>query len=249
MLPLATELPPPPAAQALYGRVLLITGAGSGLGRAVALHAARMGATCVLVGKTVRSLEATFDDIVTAGGAMPAIYPVNLAGANWGDLAEVAITVDKQLGRLDGLCLSAAHFKTFTRMDDITPKEWLESLQVNLTANFALMRHCLPMLREAPAGRVMWVSDLGGRMAKPFQGAYGVSKAAMEAMLGQWALELADTPLRLHSLDPGPMRTGIRLKGYPGEVLEETPPPDAAADWLLRILASDAPSAAWSRRD
>lgn len=244
--PLPTAAPRP---DALKNQVVLITGAGDGLGKATALQAAALGATCVLLGRTVKKLENTFDTILATGGPEPAIYPLNLTGANWGDLAEVALTVEKAFGRLDALCLIAAHFKTFTRMEDVEPKDWLESLQVNLTASFALTRHCLPMLREAPLGRVLFVSDAGGRSAKPFQGAYGISKAAVETMAAQWALEGgADSRLRFHSFDPGPMRTGIRLKGYPGEVLEQTPTPEAAAGALLRVLCSEAPSSRWSTR-
>jgi NAD(P)-dependent dehydrogenase (short-subunit alcohol dehydrogenase family) len=249
MLPF-NELPvAEPTADALKDQVILITGAGDGFGKATALQAATLGATCVLLGKTVKKLEATFDAIVAAGGAEPAIYPINLTGANWGDLAEVALTIDKTFGRLDVLCLAAAHFKTFTRMEDVEPKDWLETLQVNLTASFALTRHCLPLLQAAPRGQVVFVGDAGGRKAKPFQGAYGISKVAVETMAAQWALEAgADSRLRFHSFDPGPMRTGIRLKGYPGEVLEQTPPPSLAASALMRVLTSDAPSSAWSTR-
>ena len=249
MLPLTKVPTTEPAADALKNQIVLITGAGDGLGKAAALQAAALGATCVLLGKTVKKLESTFDAIVAAGGAEPAIYPLNLTGANWGDLAEVAQTLDTHFGRLDVLCLAAAHFKTFTRMEDIEPKDWLESLQVNLTASFALTRHCLPLLRAAPRGRVLYVTDIGGRVAKPFQGAYGISKTALEVMAAQWAQEGgAGSTLRFHTFDPGPMRTATRLKGYPGEVLEQTEPPQAAARALMRILASDAPSSAWSAR-
>lgn len=249
MLPVNALPSQDPAPGALNGQVMLITGAGDGLGKAAALQAAALGASCVLLGKTVKKLEATFDAIVAAGGPEPAIYPLNLAGANWGDLAEVSMTIEKAFGRLDALCLMAAHFKTFTRMDNVEPKDWLETLQVNLTASFALTRHCLPLLQAAPMGRVVYATDIGGRVAKPFQGAYGISKAALEAMATQWALESGPSAApRFHTFDPGPMRTGIRLKGYPGEVLEQTPPPQAAARALMRLLVSDAPSGAWSAR-
>lgn len=249
MLPVNALPSQDPAPGALNGQVMLITGAGDGLGKAAALQAAALGASCVLLGKTVKKLEATFDAIVAAGGPEPAIYPLNLAGANWGDLAEVSMTIEKAFGRLDALCLMAAHFKTFTRMDNVEPKDWLETLQVNLTASFALTRHCLPLLQAATMGRVVYATDIGGRVAKPFQGAYGISKAALEAMAAQWALEggPGSAPC-FHTFDPGPMRTGIRLKGYPGEVLEQTPPPQAAARALMRLLVSDAPSGAWSAR-
>lgn len=221
----------------LRGKVVLITGAGDGLGRATALAAARQGAQTVLLGRTVAKLEATDDAIRAAGGIEAALYPLNLAGATWGDLAEVAMTVEKTFGRLDALIHCAAHFKTFARVEHVEPKDWLESLQVNLTAAYALTRHCLPLLAASGAGTVVFVGDAGGLTPKPFQGAYGVSKAALQTLCAQWQLEQpADGPLRFHCFYPGPMRTGLRLKGYPGEHPEQTPPPEAAAERLLALL-------------
>lgn len=241
---MAHALPPDPASvipaqlseDHLAGRVILITGAGGGLGQALAVAVARLGATPVLLGRTVAKLEAT-DDAVRAVGGEAALYPINLTGATWGDLAEVAMTLEREFGRLDGLVHAAAHFKTFTRMEDVEPKDWLESLQVNLTAAFALTRHCLPLLRASGDGSVVFVADQGGRHAKPFQGAYGIAKAALETLSAQWAHEQrADAPVRFNTYYPGPMRSGIRLKGYPGEVLDEVPVPETALPRLLWLL-------------
>jgi NAD(P)-dependent dehydrogenase (short-subunit alcohol dehydrogenase family) len=231
--------PPPadPALPDLHGKVLLITGAGDGLGRATAIAAARQGAQTVLLGRTTAKLEATDDAIRSAGGLEAALYPLNLSGATWADLAEVAMTVEKAFGRLDALIHCAAHFKTFARVEHVEPKDWLESLQVNLTAVFALTRHCLPLLTASGHGNVVFVGDAGGRVSKPFQGAYGVSKAALETLCAQWQLEQpADSALRFHCFHPGPMRTNLRLRGYPGERPEQSPPPEAAAARLLALL-------------
>jgi NAD(P)-dependent dehydrogenase (short-subunit alcohol dehydrogenase family) len=235
-----TPLPPLPtpfAPDHLNDRVILVTGAGDGLGRAIACAAAAHGATVVLLGRTIKKLEATDDAIQRQGSREAGLYPLNLTGATWGDLAEVAMTLEKTYGRLDGIVHAAAHFKTFAKLEDVEPKDWLESLQVNLTAAFALTRHCLPLLRAAPDASVVFVTDRGGRQAKAFQGAYGISKAAVEMMSAQWALEQpAERRLRFNTYDPGPMRTGLRLKGYPGEVPEQVPPPEDAVPGLLWLL-------------
>lgn len=236
-----TDAPPLSfASDHLDGRVILITGAGDGLGRALAIAAAGLGASVVLLGRTIAKLEATDDAIRAAGGAPAALYPVNLTGATWGDLAEVAMTLETEFGRLDGLVHAAAHFKTFTRMEDVEPKDWLESLQVNLTAPFALTRHCLPLLRSSGDASVVFVADQGGRRPKPFQGAYGIAKAAIETLSAQWAHEQTpDAPVRFNTYYPGPMRSGVRLKGYPGEVLDQVPAPDTAVPRLLWLLGPD----------
>lgn len=229
-----------PSAQLLQGRSLLITGAGDGLGKAAALACARHGATVVLLGRTVKKLEAVYDAIEQAGGAKPAIYPMNLAGASWNDYADLAATLDKELGRLDGILHCAAHFKQFGALDDIDPRDWIESLQVNVTAPYALTRHCLPLLLRAPDASVVFLTDRAGRAAKPFQGAYGLSKAALENLSSMWAQELENKPaLRFNTYYPGAMRTALRLRGYSGEVSDTLPLPESVVHQLLWLLGPD----------
>jgi NAD(P)-dependent dehydrogenase (short-subunit alcohol dehydrogenase family) len=239
MNPDLPALPPAFAPDYLRERVILITGAGDGLGKAAALAAARHGASVILLGRTVRKLEAVYDQIEAAGGPTPAIYPLNLAGANWGDYGELAATLDREFGRLDGLVHCAAHFKTFTRLEDLDPREWLETLQVNLTAAFSLTQQLLPLLRAGDEASVVFVSDAAGRTPKAFHGAYGVSKAALESLARTWALELGPGQPRLNTYYPGPLRTGLRLKGYPGETLEQVPSPESAVPRLLWLLGPE----------
>jgi len=234
---------PVPAAYAapadlLAGRVVLVTGAGDGLGRATALSCARHGATVVLLGRTVAKLEKLYDDIKSAGLPEPAIYPLNLAGATWNDYEQLAATIEREFGRLDGLVHCAAHFKSFAPLASVEPTDWLEALQVNVTAVFALTRHCLPLLEKSAAAAVVLVSDAVGRRGKAYAGAYGVSKFALEGLMQIWADELEGAGrVRVNSLDPGPMDTALRRKGYTRGAA--APPPDAAARALLWLLGPD----------
>ncbi|SFF34355.1 NAD(P)-dependent dehydrogenase, short-chain alcohol dehydrogenase family [Fontimonas thermophila] len=229
-----------PSPQLLAGRHILITGAGDGLGRAAALACAAHGATVILLGRTVRKLEAVYDEIERAGYPQPAIYPLHLGGASWKDYADLADAIEREFGRLDGLLHCAAHFKAFMPMTDIDPQEWIETLQVNLTAPFALTRQLLPLLQASADAAVVFVADRHGRKAHAYDGIYGISKAAVEQMMRIWAQELDSHPqLRLNSFDPGPLRTALRLKGYPGEKPTQVPPPETAVPALLWLLGPD----------
>lgn len=231
---------PPP--QLLKQRVVLITGAGDGLGRATALAAAGSGAQVVLLGRTVRKLEAVYDEIEKSGGPAPALYPLNLAGASWHDYGELAATIEREFGRLDGIVHCATQFKQFQPLDDIAPHEWIESLQVNLTGPYALTRQCLPLLLKSPDACVVFVTDAVGREPKPFAGAYGAAKAAIENLAAMWTQELAQhRNLRFAAFNPGPMKTGVRLRGYPGEKSAGLPGPEIPAQKILRMLASALP--------
>lgn len=231
----------------LASRTVLVTGAGDGLGRATALACARAGATVVLLGRTVAKLEKVYDEIKAGGDPEPAIYPLNLAGATWSDYAQLADTVGREFGALHGIAHCAAHFKSFAPLASVEPKDWLETLQVNLTAVFALTTHCLPLLERSAAatdGRgsagasVVFVSDARGRQGKAYSGAYGVSKFALEGLMQTWAQELESAAhVRVNSLDPGPMETALRRKGYDRGA--PAPAPDAAARAVLWLLAPD----------
>lgn len=234
-----TDYQPQPGS--LKDRVILITGAGDGLGKATALAAAKAGATVILLGRTIKKLEATYDAIEKAQGPQPGIVPLNLNGATWNDHLALAETLEAEFGRLDGLVHCAAHFTGFARLAELTPKDWMDSVQTNLTAAYVLSRCSLPLLEKSADASLVFISDVGGRQPKAYHGAYGITKAAVEAMSATWAQECASShpKLRINSYYPGPMRTAIRVKGYAGEGVQETPPPDAAARRLLWLLGPE----------
>jgi NAD(P)-dependent dehydrogenase (short-subunit alcohol dehydrogenase family) len=164
---------------------------------------------------------------------------MNLLSATWADLFELAETIEREFGRLDGLVHCAAHFTSFSPFTEIQPKDWMDSVQVNLTAAYTLTRLCLPLLKAAPEAAVVFVSDAAGREPKPLRGAYGVTKYAIEGMVKSWSLELALSPnLRLHTYDPGPMKTELRGRGYISEEVQRMPEPETAVPGLLRLLTS-----------
>jgi NAD(P)-dependent dehydrogenase (short-subunit alcohol dehydrogenase family) len=232
-----TELPAgyAPSPDLLQGRTVLVTGAGDGLGRATSLLCAQAGAMLILAGRSVARLEAVYDAIVKGGGEQPAIYPLDLSGATWGDYEQLASTVEREFGLLHGVVHCAAHFKGFAPLATAEPKDWLESLQVNLTAAFALTRHCLPLLERTGDASVVFVSDDCGRQAKAYAGPYGVAKFALEGMVQGWSQELeAAGRVRMNTLDPGPMDTALRRRGYTSRGDARDPAHAAAAvAWLL----------------
>jgi len=228
-----------PAADALKDRVVLITGAGDGIGRATALAAAAHGATVVLLGRTIAKLEATYDAIEAAGGAQPAIYPVDLAGASAHDFALMAERLEQAFARLDGLVHCAATFPYLSRIDDYEPEIWGGVLQINLSAPFMVTQACLPLLRRAQDASVVFLSDTVGRHGRAHWGAYAVSKFGVEGLMQTLADELSQSAVRVNSLDPGPTRTRLRAQAYPAEDPSHLKAPEAVAPLLLWLLGPD----------
>lgn len=237
----------PPAAwsseHALAQRVVLVTGATGGLGGATALACADAGATVVLCGRKVRPLEKIYDDIVARGGAQPAIFPIDLAGASPDDYAMLADAISEQLGRLDGIVHAAVHFAGLTPVTMEEPEKWLRDLHVNVTAPLWLTRACMPLLEAAHDSAVVFVLDDPQRMASAHWAGYGVSKAALQQLASILHDENDDGALRVHCLLPAPMRTGLRRLAWFGENLTRHPLPDASAAAAVYLLSADAMAA------
>src|SRR5690625_5060278 len=182
-----------PAPDLLAGRVIMVTGAGAGIGRAAALAYASHGATVILAGRTTARLEAVYDDIVAAGGPEPAIVPVDLAGATLEDCRHIAERIDSQLGRLDGLLHNAGVLGERKRIEDTSPESWEEVLRVNVSAAFLLTRALLPLLKAAPDASLIFTSSGVGRQGRAWWGAYAVSKFATEGLMQVLADELGSS--------------------------------------------------------
>lgn len=207
-----------PAPDELRDRVILVTGAGGGIGRALSLALAAHGATVILSGRTVRKLESTYDEILKAEGPKPGIAPLNLEKAVAGDYDQLADAVGKTYGRLDGLVHNAAILGTLSPIEHYDVPTWCRVLHVNLTAAFALTQVCLPWLRKSQDASIIFTSSSVGRVGRGLWGAYAASKFGVEGLSQVLADELRSTPsMRVNCINPGAARTAMRLQAFPAE--------------------------------
>jgi NAD(P)-dependent dehydrogenase (short-subunit alcohol dehydrogenase family) len=229
-----------PTPDLLNDRVILITGAGDGIGRAVAQACAAHGATVILLGRTIAKLEAVYDAIEQAGHPQPAIYPMNLEGATAKDYTDLAATLEREFGRLDGLLHNAAILGSLSPIAHQDVDLWFKVMQVNLNAPFLLTRACLGLLMGAPDASLVFTSDGVGRAGRAYWGAYGVSKYGIEGLCRILAEELeTNTQVRVNSIDPGAVRTRMRTLAYPGENALANPAPEEIVNAYLFLLGPD----------
>lgn len=226
-------------ADLLKDRVILVTGAGDGLGRAAALAFATHGATVVLLGKTIAKLEQVYDQIMAAGGPEPAIYPLHLEGAAPHDYDEMAAKIDEAFGRLDGVLHNAATVPWLSRIDDFDAEGWVKQLHVNLTAPFLITQACLPLLRKAPDAAILFTTDGVGQQGKAYWGAYAAAKGGIERLMETLADELDNSAIRVNAIDPGPTRTKLRKRLYPGLDLTGLPSPESRMPLYLWLMGPD----------
>jgi NAD(P)-dependent dehydrogenase (short-subunit alcohol dehydrogenase family) len=228
-----------PTADALRGRVILVTGAGAGIGRAAALSFARHGATVLLLGRTLSKLEAVYDEIEQAGGAQPALLPLNLASASGSDYTQMSQMIETEIGRLDGVLHNAAMLGPLTPLQMYDPDTWDDVMNVNLRAPFQLTQALLPLLRQSPDASVVFTSSSVGRQARAFWGAYAVSKAGLESMSKIFSDELANvSAIRFNCINPGPTRTNMRAHAYPGENPMNLPTPEQIMNPYLFLMSA-----------
>lgn len=224
----------------LQGRVILVTGAGDGIGRACALSCAAHGATVVLLGRTLSKLEAVYDEIEAAGHPQPAICPLNLEAAVDKDYDELADQLFDTFGKLDGLVHNAALLGPRTLMDHVRTEDWQQLMQVNVNAPFALTKAMMPLLRAAPDASVVFVSSSVGRKGRAYWGPYAVSKFAVEGLMQVLADEQDGTSeIRVNSVNPGATRTAMRKAAYPAEEPEKNPEPAEIMPAFLYLLGPD----------
>ena len=207
-----------PAGDALAGRVIAITGAGDGIGRALALAAASYGAEVILIGRTVSKLEKVHAQIAALGRAEASIAPLDLERAIARDYDTLADALQGRYGRLDGLVHNAGILGTLTPIDQYDVPTWVRVLHVNLTAAFALTQVLLPALRASEDASIVFTGSGVGRRPRAYWGAYAVSKSGIETLSRTLADELAtEGRVRVNVLNPGPVRTRMRAQAYPAE--------------------------------
>src|SRR5258707_1841564 len=228
-----------PDAALLKGRVILITGAGSGLGRALAIECARAGASVILSGRNSAKLERVYDEIESlSGAAQPAIATLDLAAATAVEYDALARTIDTEFGKLDGLVHAAALLGDRTPLEQYDVPLWCKVLHVNLTAPFILTQVLLPALRKSADASVIFVSSGVVKQARPFWGAYAVSKAGLESVRAMLFEELeGEANMRFNSVNPGRMRTAMRAAAYPAEDPNTVPSPESVTGPFLYLLS------------
>jgi NAD(P)-dependent dehydrogenase (short-subunit alcohol dehydrogenase family) len=216
----------------LTNNVALITGASRGIGAATAIALARLGAHVVITARTQGGLEDT-DDAIRAQGGAATLLPMDLAEQD--QIDAIGPSLYQRFGRLDVLVHCAGALGRLTPVAHITPHDWADVVAVNLTAAWRLIRSCDPLLRQAPAGRAVFVTDGRARTPLAYWGAYGATKAGLEHLVLTWADELLQTRLRVNLFDPGVTRTRLRANAFPGEDPTKWPLPENVAPTLAAL--------------
>jgi NAD(P)-dependent dehydrogenase (short-subunit alcohol dehydrogenase family) len=227
----------PAATGRLAGKIALVTGASRGIGKAVAKLFAREGAELILVARTTGGLEELDDEIRKINGRTSLLVPLDLR--EFEAIDRLGYALYERYGRLDVLVGNAGDLGTLAPVGHIEPAEWQRIIDINLTANWRLLRSLDPLLRQSEAGRAIFVSSSVGSQARPFWGTYSVSKAALEMLVRVYAEEIKQTKIRANLIDPGRTRTGMRAAAYPGEDPLTLPTPDEIAEKFLPLALPD----------
>jgi NAD(P)-dependent dehydrogenase (short-subunit alcohol dehydrogenase family) len=218
----------------LSGRIVLVTGASRGIGRAAALAVAQAGAHVVATARTQGGLEELDDEIRTATGQGATLIPFDLIDG--GGVDRLGGALFERFGRLDGWVHAAAMLGGLTPVSHMDPRDWAKVMGVNLTASYRLIRSLEPLLRVSDAGRSVFVTSGAAARPRAFWGAYAASKAGLEALVRCWADEVENTNMRAALVDPGATRTRMRYEAYPGEDQSKLNAPEDIAPLILELL-------------
>ncbi|TNE57466.1 MAG: SDR family NAD(P)-dependent oxidoreductase [Alphaproteobacteria bacterium] len=216
----------------LKGRLAVITGASRGIGRSVALAFAREGAHVIAIARTVGGLEEV-DDLIQAEGGSATLVPLDLT--DFDALDRLGASIHERWGKLDILVGNAGLLGDVTPLSHLVPSVWQKTLDVNVTANYRLIRSLDPLLRQSDAGRVILVTSGAATHIRPFLGAYAITKAALDAMGKTYAAEVDGTSVKCNLLSPGPIRTAMRATFMPGEDPQTLPHPDEVAGLFVEL--------------
>ncbi|GIU46836.1 YciK family oxidoreductase [Shewanella sairae] len=223
----------------LKNKTILVTGAGDGIGKAAAIAYAKHGATVILLGKTVKKLEAVYDLIEQAGYPTPAIVPLDLKGATEQNYKDMADTIEEQFGKLDGLLHNASLLGVLGPFEHITMSTVNEVMQVNVIAEIMLTKAMLPIMRKSESASLLFTSSSVGRQGRAYWGEYAISKFATEGMMQSLAHEYEDTVIRVNSINPGATRTGMRANAYPAENPQSLKAPEEIMPTYLYLMGDD----------
>jgi NAD(P)-dependent dehydrogenase (short-subunit alcohol dehydrogenase family) len=215
-------------------RIALVTGASRGIGRAVALELARRGWRVVCVARAQKALEALDDEIKADGKGEATLAPLDLS--DYSGIDRLAAALYERFGRIDALAACAGALGALTPAHQATPAVMEETTAINYLANQRLIRAMHPLLRASDAGRAVFLTSGVSRNPRAYWGPYAASKAALDALVMCWASELEVTPIKANILNPGPTRTSMRAKAFPGEDPMSLPAPEELAPAIVAML-------------
>lgn len=223
----------------LENRVILITGSGDGIGKALAQACAVLGARVILHGRSVRKLEKTHDEIVAAGGLPPSLLPLDFEKAGPAEYEALIGAMTSEFGRLDGLVHNAGMLGDRSPIEHHDVPKWMRTLHVNVNAPFLLTRYCLPLLKNSDDASMLFTSSGVVRNPRAFWGAYLVSKWATEGLMHMLAHEMESPRVRVNAVNPGKVRTNMRLQAYPGEDRSTLPEAASILPTYVYLLGPD----------
>ncbi|MGN6515234.1 MAG: SDR family NAD(P)-dependent oxidoreductase [Rhizomicrobium sp.] len=216
-------------------RIVLVTGASRGIGYAAARALAKTGAHVIAVARTVGGLEDLDDDIRKDGGEGATLVPLNLR--EFDAIDRLGASIAERWGRLDGLFGNAGVLGELSPITHLAPKVWQEAIDVNVTANWRLIRSFDPLLKSSEAGRALFVTTGAAHKHTPFWGSYAATKAALESLVLTYAAECEGSSVKVNLMSPGPLRTRMRAKAMPGEDPKTLQPPEAVAPLIVEMLS------------
>lgn len=221
----------------LQGKVVLVTGASKGIGRAIALEAGKHGATVILVSKSVKKLEAVYDEMMALGYSEPAIHPVNLVKMTPDDAHALAENIEKMFGRCDALIHNAGISGAITPLEHLAPHQWQEVVHLNLNVPYLLTYALLPLLKKSPSASILFTTADEAEHGKAYWSAYSASKFGVRGLAQALHEELENnTAIRVNCINPGKVRTALRVNAYPGIDPEDFPAPETITEHYIRLL-------------
>ncbi len=225
----------------LKDKVILVTGANRGFGLAITMSLSKAGATVIMLGRDLGSLEYAYDAVVDAGYNEPILYPLDLEGATPENYQELQDNILDKFEKLDGLIHNAAILGAQMPIEQYDIKLWYSTLQINLSAPFMLTQFLIPLLLKSEDARILFLSSSVGRKAKAYWGAYSVSKFGIEGFAKTLSEELEKTNISVNTINPGKLRTEMRRTAYPAEDSSTVPMPEEKSAAIVYLLSSLSP--------